>query len=71
MELFDLSLNWEGEGSEVFKGLFVNYHNKESLKATISPYFGILSLATYNEFEADDSLLLIALGKNSLKLFFL
>ena len=23
---------WKGEGSEIFKGLFVNYHNETTLK---------------------------------------
>ena len=54
---------WEGEGSEVFKGLFVNYHNSESLKANFSPYFELLVLESYTEFEKDDSLLLIARKK--------
>ena len=50
---------WNGEGNEVFKGLFVNYHNEINLKELFSPYFEILSLTNYCEFEEDDSILLI------------
>ncbi len=51
---------WKGEGSEVFKGLFVNYHNEAALTAYFEKRFEILHLETYNEFDDDDSLLLIA-----------
>jgi trans-aconitate methyltransferase len=51
---------WKGEGSEIFKGLFVNFHTREYLKTIFSQYFEIILLETYNEFEADDSILLIA-----------
>jgi trans-aconitate methyltransferase len=50
---------WKGEGSEVFKGLFVNYHNEESLKEVFGQYFKILSIESYAEFEQGDSLLLL------------
>lgn len=52
---------WKGEGSEVFKGLFVNLHNKESLKNIFGRYFNILSLESYAEFEHGDSLLLLGI----------
>jgi SAM-dependent methyltransferase len=54
---------WKGEGSEIFKGLFVNYHTKEDLKDFFDKHFEILLLETYNEFEDDDSLLLIGKKK--------
>lgn len=54
---------WKGEGSEIFKGLFVNYNNKTSLKETFKNYFEILSIENYNEFDNDDSLLLIGKKK--------
>ena len=54
---------WKGEGSEVFKGLFVNYHNEFSLEEAFSKYFNILLLTPYKEFEDDDSILLIGMKK--------
>jgi cyclopropane fatty-acyl-phospholipid synthase-like methyltransferase len=54
---------WKGEGSEIFKGLFVNYHTKEALKNYFEKYFEILLLETYNEFKDDDSILLIGRKK--------
>ncbi|CAL2078711.1 class I SAM-dependent methyltransferase [Tenacibaculum sp. 190524A02b] len=54
---------WKGEGSEMFKGMFVNYHTKNSLSSFFEANFEILLLESYQEFEADDSLLLIAKKK--------
>ena len=54
---------WKGNGSETFKGLFVNYHEKLSLKTLFEPNFEILHLGLYNEFDKDDSILLIAKKK--------
>lgn len=51
---------WKGEGSETFKGLFVNYHNKDGLHSLIANRFEVLSLESYQEFETSDSLLLVA-----------
>lgn len=56
---------WSGDGEENFKGMFVNYHQKENLQALFSPYFNILSLETYKEFETDDSIVLIAQKKHT------
>ncbi len=50
---------WKGKGSEVFKGLFVNYHSESSLNESFNNYFEILSIEDYKEFEDADSLLLI------------
>jgi len=54
---------WKGDGSEIFKGLFVNYHTEVGLKEFLKHYFEILSIENYKEFEDDDSLLLIAKKK--------
>ena len=51
---------WRGEGSEVFKGLFVNYHTEQSLMDFFEEQFEILKIEFYAEFEEKDSLLLIA-----------
>ncbi|WP_422083777.1 class I SAM-dependent methyltransferase [Ulvibacterium sp.] len=52
---------WKGEGSEIFKGLFVKYHTKESLEEFFGRYFKILSIESYAEFEQGDSLLLLGI----------
>ncbi len=54
---------WKGEGSEVFKGLFVNYHTPKSLTVFFEKHFEILLIESYNEFEDGDSLLLIGKKK--------
>ncbi|MEW4923246.1 class I SAM-dependent methyltransferase [Algibacter sp. 2305UL17-15] len=54
---------WKGEGSEVFKGLFVNYHNEANLEKFFETHFEILSIEPYPEFEDDDSLLIIGKKK--------
>ncbi|MGI9551314.1 MAG: class I SAM-dependent methyltransferase [Aurantibacter sp.] len=54
---------WKGEGSEIFKGLLVNYHNEGSLREIFGDYFEILSITSYSEFEDEDSLLLIGRKK--------
>lgn len=55
---------WKGEGSEIFKGLFVNYHTQETVIRYFEKYFDILILECYQEFDKDDSLFLIAKKKN-------
>lgn len=55
---------WKGEGSEIFKGLFVNYHSEKSLGAFFEGYFEILQIDSYAEFEDGDSLLFIGKKKN-------
>lgn len=50
---------WKGEGSEIFKGLFVNYHDEKSIQEFFQTRFEILLLEPYAEFEKNDSLLLI------------
>lgn len=54
---------WKGEGSEEFKGLFVNYHTEESLRAVFTEFFEMKSIDSYEEFEESDSLLLIGRKK--------
>lgn len=58
---------WCGKGEEKFKGMLVNYQNKESLAQFFDPYFKILLLEEYAEFEAGDSLLVIAQKKTTNK----
>jgi cyclopropane fatty-acyl-phospholipid synthase-like methyltransferase len=55
---------WKGTGSEIFKGLFVNYHLEKVLREYFEKYFEILVLESYAEFEEADSLLLIGQKKN-------
>lgn len=54
---------WKGDGSEIFKGLFVNYHSENNLKELFSDYFEILSLTSYQEFEKGDSILILGKKK--------
>jgi len=54
---------WKGNGSEVFKGLFVNYHSVATLTKAFQKYFEILSIEDYKEFDDNDSLLLFARKK--------
>jgi len=54
---------WKGEGSEIFKGMFVNYHTESQLRTFFEPYFEILSISSYMEFEEGDSMLLLARKK--------
>ena len=54
---------WKGEGSEVFKGLFVNYHTIDSITKVFEKYFEIISIEEYKEFDDNDSLLLLARKK--------
>lgn len=54
---------WKGEGSEVFKGLFVNYHTEQALRDFFDPYFEMIMIEHYAEFEESDSLLLIGKKK--------
>ena len=54
---------WKGEGDEIFKGLLVNYQTDKSLRILFENYFEILLLEEYNEFEDEDSLLLIGKKK--------
>ena len=55
---------WKGEGNEIFKGLFVNYHMESSLVEIFSDYFEILTIEDYKEFEKNDSLLFIGQKKS-------
>jgi len=54
---------WKGEGSEIFKGMFVNYHTNDALKSLFESQFETLLMEDYNEFEDNDSILLIAKKK--------
>lgn len=54
---------WKGEGSEVFKGLFVNYHTTTGIQDLFDDHFKILLMREYHEFEDNDSILVIAKKK--------
>lgn len=54
---------WKGEGSESFKGLFVNYQSDTGLKAMFGEHFDPLLIKFYHEFEDDDSILYIGKKK--------
>ena len=54
---------WKGKDFEIFKGLYVNYHDEEKLKDFFTDYFEILSIISYQEFEEGDSILLIGKKK--------
>ncbi|MEO1049685.1 MAG: class I SAM-dependent methyltransferase [Bacteroidota bacterium] len=60
---------WKGEGSETFKGLFVNYHTESELRTFFEEDFEILLIESYAEFEEADSLLLIG-SKNKMSITF-
>lgn len=55
---------WKGEGDEIFKGMFVNYHSEKDLESYFSALFDIKEMSTYTEFEDGDSIFLIAQRKN-------
>lgn len=59
---------WKGKGFEIFKGLYVNYHDEEKLKDFFKGYFEILSIIIYQEFEDGESILLIGKKNNTLQL---
>lgn len=54
---------WKGKGDEEFKGMYVNYHEKNGLQKVFEDHFDILVLELYKEFEENDSILIIALKK--------
>ena len=56
---------WKGEGSEIFKGLFVNYHTEQALKDFFKDYFEILIIESYAEFDEADSILFIGKKNDS------
>ena len=51
---------WKGEGTDMFNGMYVNYHTTSQLKQLFEENFEILLLDEYKEFEDGDSLLLVA-----------
>jgi 2-polyprenyl-3-methyl-5-hydroxy-6-metoxy-1,4-benzoquinol methylase len=54
---------WKGEGSEVFNGLFVNYHTIEETRELYQNWFDVLLLESYQEFDAGDSIIIIGKKK--------
>ena len=55
---------WKGEGSEVYKGLFVNYHSDRTIKSFFGRWFEVLLMEEYKEFDPQDSILLIGKKKD-------
>ena len=51
---------WKGEGSEVFKGMYVKYHSQKDLSGILDGLFEVINIIEYAEFEAGDSLMLLA-----------
>ena len=56
-------LLWKGNGSNIFKGMFVNNHTKATLKAFFAPYFKPLELVSFSDFNKEDTLLFIGARK--------
>ncbi len=54
---------WKGEGSEVFKGLYVNYHSQLEIKKYFESQFETIFLEDYTEFDENDSILYIGKKK--------
>lgn len=50
---------WKGKGTEEFKGMFVNYHDREELIALFQKGFELLAIEEYEEFEPNDSIVII------------
>lgn len=50
---------WKGKGTEEFKGMFVNYHDKEELYSLFQNGFELLAIEEYEEFEPNDSIVII------------
>jgi cyclopropane fatty-acyl-phospholipid synthase-like methyltransferase len=55
---------WKGEGSEIFKGLFVNYHSEKGIQNFFESHFESLLLLSYAEFEKGDSILFLGKKKS-------
>ncbi|CAM2949547.1 class I SAM-dependent methyltransferase, partial [Vibrio neptunius] len=51
---------WLGTGAEVMDGLTMQYHKKEELLELISANFNVVEAHVYEEFEAGDSIFVIA-----------
>ncbi len=51
---------WRGSGMETYDGMDVYYYEVEDLHKLFSPYFHVVSLGLYKEFDQDDSLWILA-----------
>lgn len=51
---------WKGQGSETFKGMFVNYHSQKELVNEYLNGFEIILMNEYQEFEPNDSIFIVA-----------
>jgi cyclopropane fatty-acyl-phospholipid synthase-like methyltransferase len=54
---------WNGEDSEVYNDLFVNYHSDTGIRTLFEDHFDLLLLQFYKEFEKGDSILYIGKKK--------
>ena len=54
---------WNGEDSEVYNDLFVNYHSDTGIRALFEDRFDPLRIRFYKEFEDGDSILYIGKKK--------
>lgn len=51
---------WNGEGTETYNELFVNYQTEKSLIEIFEEHFEIIDIEEYKEFDLGDSLVLVA-----------
>ncbi len=54
---------WNGEDSEVYNDLFVNYHSDTGIRTLFEDHFDLLLIQFYKEFEKGDSILYIGKKK--------
>lgn len=54
---------WKGQGSEIFNGLFVNYHTGKEIEQMFGEFFTTILIEEYEEFEAGDSVFYIGQRK--------
>jgi cyclopropane fatty-acyl-phospholipid synthase-like methyltransferase len=54
---------WNGEDSEVYNDLFVNYHSDTGIRTLFEEHFDLLLIQFYKEFEKGDSILYIGKKK--------
>jgi len=54
---------WNGEDSEIYNDLFVNYHTESGIRILFGNYFDPLAIRFYKEFEKGDSILYIGKKK--------
>ena len=55
---------WRGEKQEEIKSLLFQYYLEDEIETLIAPFFTLLETKLYEEFEKDDSFLVVARKKN-------